>query len=128
MFSFMAMTCPPPVACRIKDIRGRVGVRANLRGALNEGVQLSAGDLTREVLHAAVGADHEALRVDVAERGTDPIGDDLGALDLHVVQVEDAEDHALRGQLLRSDGSSRGWAASIEISSAGHESSSSRNG
>jgi hypothetical protein len=67
-------------------------------------VELSAGNIARQVLHAAVGADHEALRVDVAECGADAFGYELGRLDVHVAEVEDAEDHALRGQLLEELG------------------------
>ena len=89
MFSFIAMTSPPPVACPGKDM-----------AASTRELQLPAGDLAREVLHAAVGADHEALRVDVAECGADAFGYELGRLDVHVAEIEDAEDHALRGQLL----------------------------
>src|SRR5262245_37925551 len=99
MFSFMAMTSPPQSRLLAQGYWwSELG--ADLRGSGDERLELAAGDLAREVLHAAVGADHEALRVDVLERGADPAGDDFRRLDVHVVQVEDAEDHALRGELL----------------------------
>src|SRR5437879_7653541 len=70
-------------------------------GALGEGFQLAERRLAREVLHAAVGRGHQALGRHVLERGADAPRDFLGALHLLGAEVDHAQDHRLRREILQ---------------------------
>ena len=69
--------------------------------ALDHRAHLSERHLARQIFQPAVRRHHDALRRNIGQRAADARRHRLRRLDLHVGQIERAEDHGLARQLLQ---------------------------
>src|SRR5712692_155667 len=69
--------------------------------AVGQRAQLAARGVTREVLHAAIGREHQPLGRDVPQGGADALGHGLGRFDLARAEIDHAEHDRLVSQTLQ---------------------------
>ena len=89
--------------------------------------QLAVGDVPGQILHAAVGREHDPVRLHVRQCASGPPGNHLGAFHLRLGEVQHPEDDRLAGQSPSTDGSRPDCAVSIDTWSQGQSASSGRN-
>ena len=99
----MSLNClPVEEAMRGASLEVRRGRPTHFRtddlGPLDHGQHLAEGDIAREVFHPAVGGDDDVFGRHVGKRPSDARCHNLRRLDVHVRQVNDAEQDFLAAE------------------------------